>query len=267
MNRLKKMISSNIRRIEQDIKDFNPIYKTSMCKFLLNCKFQKTCLFAHSEEEKRSFIVPSDLKPLDFTWRTKMCMYGNVCINEKCRFAHSIHELRKIPCKFQSFCKKIQDQKCDHVHYFLEPNMMINKHQLANTSFALYWNQKNKSSEKSLYELDEKIQKMEQRMSDVIYDLDKLIQSHDLEMQNYEKINEELDQLAKETENDIKEINTLINDDEDSKMQPKQIKLCVDDSDNNEEEIQSKKYIDDNKSNTKSNWAKLVEKFKKTDTN
>lgn len=255
------MISSNIRPKEQDIKDFNPLYKTSMCKFLQNCKFQKTCLFAHSEEEKRPFIVPSDLKPLDFTWRTKMCVYGEICINEKCGFAHSIHELRKIPCKFQSFCKKIQEQKCNHVHYFIEPNMMIIKHQLVNTSFALYWNQQNKFIGNSLNETNEKIQKMEQKMSDAIDDLDKLIQTYNDEIKDYEKIKDELYQFAKETENDIQEIDSLIIDDENCKMQPKKMKSWADDSDD-EEEIQPKKNVDDDKSNTKPNWAKLVEKFK-----
>lgn len=138
----------------------NPFYKTEMCKFGLQCQ-NLNCNFAHSISEKKHFYHPSELTTIDFNWRIKMCRNENLCLNSNCQYAHCKEELRKIPCKFQSFCKNIE--KCPYAHYFQEPNMMITEESLKNTSLAFTKKNKLDSIENELIIMIKKINILEEK--------------------------------------------------------------------------------------------------------
>ena len=94
----------------------NPFYKTNLCQFQPTCRNGDKCVYAHTPQEVRRVVSGKELSLHDYTYRTKMCDYGDVCIKEDCGYAHSKCELRKIPCRYQSFCKAWAT--CRYSHFF-----------------------------------------------------------------------------------------------------------------------------------------------------
>lgn len=98
--------------------DMNPFYKTNACKFLPTCRNGDKCVYAHTPQEIRRVVTGKDLSPHDRLYRTKMCDYKDLCVKEDCGYAHSGEELRRIPCRFQSFCRSWET--CRYSHFFVD---------------------------------------------------------------------------------------------------------------------------------------------------
>lgn len=230
---MEKTIVDKVKTKHQD-----PFYKTTMCNFMMNCHHKDKCRFAHSDAEKRPFYTSANLKPIDFIWRTKMCSNGDICLKEDCGFAHSDQELRKIPCKFQSFCKKIGE--CSNVHYFMEPNMILSEDQLINNSFASNWRKSLVNIEIRLVETDDQIQQIQFKGHQVFKDLDLLIKNYDKDIQELEDIKDEYTAMESEIQQDIQDIDMMIAE-LDAPIIPKKRKSWADDSDD-EDNVTPKEY-------------------------
>jgi hypothetical protein len=233
----------DIRPIERSLEkvksiESDPFYKTTMCNFMMNCHHKDKCRFAHSVAEKRPFYTSANLKPIDFIWRTKMCGNGDICIKEDCGFAHSTEELRKIPCKFQSFCKKIGE--CPNAHYFMEPDMILSADQLINDSLASFGRKSFSNIEMSLVETDEKIQNIQFKTKQIFQDLDVLIGKYDKDIQELEDIKGEYMAMESEIEEEIQDIDRMIME-LNAPIIPKKRKSWADDSDD-EEDVPPKKW-------------------------
>lgn len=145
----------------------DPLFKTTMCQFIPNCRNGMNCKYAHAEDELQKVMSGNDLSPDDFVYRTKMCDYGDMCINEGCGFAHSEGELRRIPCKFQSFCKH-WDTTCNRAHFFVEGYDAVICPAKKNTSLSMQKVRLFQVMEKNLIALDTKICALEHKMDEVM---------------------------------------------------------------------------------------------------
>lgn len=102
-----------------------PLYKTKMCPIQepLQCLRKAKCAYAHSVAELRQFYHGRDLRPVDFTWHTRLCPDADLCSKQICADAHSEQEIRPVPCKYQSLCKHWK--KCPYTHYFEKPQWRV----------------------------------------------------------------------------------------------------------------------------------------------
>lgn len=228
----------------------DPFYKTTMCKYLDNCRRKKTCKYAHNQSEKKSFYHPKDLKPIDFTWRTKMCQNGDACHKEDCGFAHNPSELRKVPCKYQSFCKKIG--KCERAHYFLEPHMMVQTMDMKNNSLALRGQSIFQEIEKKLAISTENLKKIEKNMDNCLQKIDYGIKHKTDQLNELQKIDQEYETMYKEIENEMNQ--TIPSDSKESEGKKKKRNFVWDSDD---ESQQTKKY---------KSWASHTESDTEIDT-
>jgi hypothetical protein len=85
----------------------NPIFRTQLCRNWENggtCTHGSMCLFAHGEEQLRSFNKNDQFRslPVDKTkFKTKLCinwMNGGCKFGDRCHFAHGDEDLRCGPC-------------------------------------------------------------------------------------------------------------------------------------------------------------------------
>jgi len=246
----------------------DPFYKTTMCKYQDSCKRKKTCKYAHNLSEKRPFFHPSDLKPIDFTWRTKMCQNGDLCHKKDCGFAHNLSELRKVPCKYQSFCKKIG--VCERSHYFLEPHMMVQTSDMKNNSLAVRGKSIFQDIEKNLTLSALNLEKMENNMENMLQKIDSQIQNKEDQLSEFQKIKDEYDIMIKELKDEVRLTDDLI-DSLESKGKTKKRNFIWDSDDEEDHNIKKmKSWASDSESDTeidkspmgknKLSWCDIIKK-------
>lgn len=82
------------------------------CKWGFRCR-RMECPYIHSSRgEQKDDIVGSDIKTIELSF-TQVCYNYDTCLNKRCKYAHSVHQLRE-----PRVCKKclVVNEDCHFMH-------------------------------------------------------------------------------------------------------------------------------------------------------
>jgi len=147
-------------------------------------------------------------------------------MNETCRYAHRVSELRSVPCRQQSLCTEWQT--CPYAHYYQNPlHFMIDRSTLAspNTSMGLSTSYDFARLEHDLLRVNEELGVLEKQTISMFQN------EEDALDRDIKTLNARYDELAEQIQDDVADIDRLIK----SLKAPKRVSWADSDDDSDDD--------------------------------